>query len=516
MKNILRVLLLEDSSTDGQLIQRHLKKAWHDVDVLRIFKAADMEKALLDSKWDIIISDYSMPQFNGLDALAILKASKKDIPLIMISGKMGEEEAVSVMRAGAQDYILKDNLDRIIPAIERELSEWETRYKRKTAEKALQETELAWEQTFTAIADSIMLLDARGKVKHCNLKALEIFGLPEEEMKKHTCFELLTFPEDKYESCPYYRMEKSLRREIEEIRFNNCWYILTLDPILDENGKLINAVHIMKDVTKHKQAEVELREAHKKLKVLHQNLQTEVERAVSEIRKKDYMILQQTRQAAIGEMLSRIAHHWRQPLNLIGVTIQALGEAFNFGELSEEYLYDKINASMSILNELSSSIEEFRTFYKQDSLKREFSIRNLMVELLSDIRARFEHQVIKIELDMPSDSYISGFAAEFYQALQNIITNACEILIIREVKEPCIKVNCKEENGKIIISISDNGGGIEPSIRDYIFELYTSTKKNLNNTGTGLYMSQLIIEKNMGGKIEVIDHKDGAEFKIIL
>ena len=86
-----------------------------------------MESALSDFDWDIVISDLSLPLFSGTEALQIMQNSKYDLPLIMISGKMGEEVAVSIMRAGAQDYIVKDNLNRLIPAIERELKEWETR-----------------------------------------------------------------------------------------------------------------------------------------------------------------------------------------------------------------------------------------------------------------------------------------------------------------------------------------------------------------------------------------------------
>ena len=125
--NSFHVLLLEDNASDAKLLERSLFKRWQNIDIKRIFSAEEMHKALSDQEWDIIISDFSMPQFTGLEALDILQESKLDIPFIMVSGKMGEDVAVEVMRAGAQDYILKDKLARLIPAIERELSEWETR-----------------------------------------------------------------------------------------------------------------------------------------------------------------------------------------------------------------------------------------------------------------------------------------------------------------------------------------------------------------------------------------------------
>src|SRR5258706_14975551 len=149
MAKMLRVLHIEDSEQDMALIARHLKRAGYDVISDRVETAETMTGALESREWDVILCDYSMPQFNALAALALVKEMKADVPFIIISGTIGEEAAVEAMRAGAHDYLMKDSLARLGPAIERERSEARNRRERKQAEAALRESE----EQFRALAD---------------------------------------------------------------------------------------------------------------------------------------------------------------------------------------------------------------------------------------------------------------------------------------------------------------------------------------------------------------------------
>ena len=137
MNRKLRVLIVEDSEDDCLLLARMLRKSGYDLEHLRVDNAHDMSGALESRKWDIVISDYSMPHFNGLSALKLVQKHGLDIPFIIVSGVIGENVAVEVMKAGANDYLLKNNLKRLVPAIERELKEAAGRNKRREAEKAL-------------------------------------------------------------------------------------------------------------------------------------------------------------------------------------------------------------------------------------------------------------------------------------------------------------------------------------------------------------------------------------------
>ena len=130
----LKVLMVEDSEDDATLITRHVNKGGYDPDVTRVETAEDLKKALENREWDVVLSDYMLPDFNGLKALEILKESGLDIPFVLISGTVGEGLAVEAMKAGASDYLMKDKLARLAPAIERELAQADERRKRKRAD----------------------------------------------------------------------------------------------------------------------------------------------------------------------------------------------------------------------------------------------------------------------------------------------------------------------------------------------------------------------------------------------
>src|SRR5947209_15035985 len=164
MKRSLRVLHVEDSERDVALLARHLTRAGYALTSERVETAEQMRAALLArDEWDVILCDYSMPHFNALAALAVLKETGLDIPFIIISGTVGEATAVEAMRAGAQDYLMKDNLARLVPAIERELVEAANRHARQQAEAALRASEAELRALFAAMTDVIIVFDAEGR-----------------------------------------------------------------------------------------------------------------------------------------------------------------------------------------------------------------------------------------------------------------------------------------------------------------------------------------------------------------
>ncbi len=133
----IRVLIVEDSEDDTTLLARELRRGGYEPVYVRVETAGDMSTALHQDEWDIVVSDYYMPRFSGMDAYRVLQESGLDIPFIMVSGKIGEETAVEAMLAGVQDYIMKDNLHRLVPAVQRELQEAQSRRERRRAEEEL-------------------------------------------------------------------------------------------------------------------------------------------------------------------------------------------------------------------------------------------------------------------------------------------------------------------------------------------------------------------------------------------
>jgi two-component system, cell cycle sensor histidine kinase and response regulator CckA len=176
MNATLRLLIVEDSESDAGLIVRHLKRSGYDVVVNRVETATGMKAAIEDEDWDIVIADYSMPNFDALSALRLLQETGLDIPFIVVSGTMGEETAVAMMKAGAHDYVMKDNLTRLIPAVDRELAETEVRRQRRRAEESLRvETERFQVLSENAPFGMIMIAND-GTFKYVNPKFTEIFG----------------------------------------------------------------------------------------------------------------------------------------------------------------------------------------------------------------------------------------------------------------------------------------------------------------------------------------------------
>src|SRR5216684_8570090 len=135
----LRVLMIEDSEDDAALLLRELRRGSYDVESERVDLPDTLKSALDKHTWDLIVSDFSMPHFSGIDALRLLRAKGSEVPFIFLSGTIGEETAVAALKQGAQDYVMKDNLKRLLPAIQRELHEAEQRRERKRLEQQVQE-----------------------------------------------------------------------------------------------------------------------------------------------------------------------------------------------------------------------------------------------------------------------------------------------------------------------------------------------------------------------------------------
>lgn len=187
----LRILIIEDSEDDCLLLVRVLKREF-DISYLRVETAPDMIKALDEKAWDIVISDYFMPQFDAINALSTLQERNLDLPFIIVSGKIGEIQAVKAMKAGAHDYIMKGDLTRLVPAIRRELREAAVREERRQAEKSLREQLHFRQALIDAIPTPIFFKDTDGIFLGCN-RAFEAFsGIPQHQVIGKTISDLVS------------------------------------------------------------------------------------------------------------------------------------------------------------------------------------------------------------------------------------------------------------------------------------------------------------------------------------
>jgi PAS domain S-box-containing protein len=182
MKSVLRILIVEDSEFDAQMITSLVRKSGYEVVSERVETAESMERTLREKAWDIILSDYNLPSFSAPEALKILQSSELDLPFIIISGGIGEATAVAAMKAGAHDYLMKGNLNRLAPAIERELREAANRRERREAREKLLESELRYRLLWESSPDAVLLMDADSRIHFSNPAVETIFGYKQEEI----------------------------------------------------------------------------------------------------------------------------------------------------------------------------------------------------------------------------------------------------------------------------------------------------------------------------------------------
>jgi len=253
------------------------------------------------------------------------------------------------------------------------------------------------------------------------------------------------------------------------------------------------------------------------LNKLNNELEARVSDELVKSRQKDYLLIQQSKLATMGEMINAIAHQWRQPLNSLGLTIQDIKYAYKKNEIDENYIDTTTKDAMRQIKYMSKTIDDFRNFYKPNKEKRLFSLNKALQESLSLVRARLEAHFFEIEenydLDLPE---INGYENEFKQAILNIINNSQDAADENKINSPKLSIKTGHKDGYAILEIEDNCGGIPIEVINRIFEPYFTTKKQGKGTGIGLYMCKTIIQENMGGYIEASNNKNGAKFSIKL
>ena len=238
---------------------------------------------------------------------------------------------------------------------------------------------------------------------------------------------------------------------------------------------------------------------------------------MEELRAKDQLLMQQSRQAAMGEMIGNIAHQWRQPLNAIGLTVQSLLFINDAGELGKDVLEGTVKSAMEIINYMSSTIDDFRNFFRPDRERVPFHLESAVTRSLGLIGASLKERGITIDIVKNADPLVIGFPNEFSQALINILLNARDAFEERRVKKPrLVIVVDKTNNGVGVVTVNDNAGGIAEDIIDKVFEPYFTTKRPDKGTGVGLFMAKSIIEKSMGGSLTVRNTGNGAEFRMVM
>jgi len=265
---------------------------------------------------------------------------------------------------------------------------------------------------------------------------------------------------------------------------------------------------------KHYREEVE--EGKNELEGLNESLEKRIEAGVIEYQEKDKMLIQQSKMAEMGDMISMIAHQWRQPLNQLSYIFMNIEGAYEYKELTPKYLNDKLSEGNKLLGFMSHTIDDFRNFFRPDKQQSIMSISEVVSKTLPLMEQILEEHGIALHVSYDSDTKVSLFRNELMQVILNLLKNAKDILIEKDITVPIISIKTYEGELFIGLEVSDNGGGIDEEIMSKIFTPYFSTKSTSKGTGLGLYMSKTIVEEHLNGILSVENINDGACFKIMI
>ena len=254
------------------------------------------------------------------------------------------------------------------------------------------------------------------------------------------------------------------------------------------------------------------------LELEHHNkeLEKKIKEEVAKNREKDKLMFQQAKLASLGEMLGNISHQCRQPLMEINSLFLPIeGKITLDMPLDKEEILETIGKLNDITKYMSNTIDDFRDFFATDKEKIRFQLIEQINSTINIISGGLKTNNIKLDIIIQKNPEMIGYKNDYSQVLINIINNAKDNLIQRKIKNPYIKISIFEENENIITTVEDNGGGIKVKPIEKIFEPFFTYEK-IGGSGIGLFMSKLIIEKNMNGKLLAENSSKGAFFKIII
>ena len=372
--------------------------------------------------------------------------------------------------------------------------------------------------TFRTILDTapigIWSQDASGRLRFVNKAFCDAIGISEETFLSVPHYEPL-YPPEAAQSCML-SDEAALQQSEPHLSYEKIPFadgrvhevLIVKTRVEDEEHGVSGLVGLSLDMTEQLEAE-------RKLESINRDLEERISKEIEASRQKDNMLYQQNKFAAMGEMISNIAHQWRQPLNTLGLLLTDMTVKMMMEKSGKRALdFEAFQAHCSeIIQYLSDTIDDFRFYYQEDDGHNTFCMRDMDKSLQILVKSSIMGNHIRYETDL-KNVLISGYLNNLKQALINIYSNAANAIKKNKIEEGVIKCRGFIEGSDYVIEICDNGGGIDKEIIDKIFDPYFTTKHKSQGTGLGLYMTKQIIEQKFNGSISVKHDKTGALFTI--
>jgi two-component system, cell cycle sensor histidine kinase and response regulator CckA len=500
MNPLLHILIVEDSEDDLLLLLRELRRGGYTPQYARVETAAEMQAAINQQPWDIVIADYTLPQFSAPEALELLQ-QQQDIPFIIVSGTIGEEAAVAAMRAGAHDYLLKDNLTRLVPAVERELREAKERQQRLWTEQALQESEERFRQLAENITESVFwMADPTARQMLYVSPAYEnIWGSSCESLYANFMEWIEAIHLDDRSRIQANFFEQSLLGNYDEeyriVRPDGSlrWIRDRGFPIKDHHGQAYRSVGFAEDITNRKSAETILR-------------RTE-------------------RLESLGTLASGIAHDLNNMLTPIIGVAQLLPMKFPNLDDQTKRLLQILDQSAHRGANLVKQILSFSSGVEGKPTNTQVS--SLLLEIQKIIQQTFPKN-IELSIDLPADLWlIAADETLLHQVFMNLCVNARDAMpnggklsisaknVV--IDESYASMHLDARSGSyVVVTIADTGIGIQPKILNNIFDPFFTTKEIGKGTGLGLSTASGIVKSHRGFIDVLSEVGTGTRFKVFL
>ncbi|MCX6051849.1 MAG: PAS domain-containing sensor histidine kinase [Campylobacterales bacterium] len=286
---------------------------------------------------------------------------------------------------------------------------------------------------------------------------------------------------------------------------NFYWIKTTVSPDIDSKNNIVGYKEVCENITSAKAYEE-----------LSKTLENRVLQEIIKNNEKTAYMLHQSRLAQMGEMISMIAHQWRQPLASISAISGTLSLDVMMHNYKEEFFQERLNAIGELSQYLSQTINDFRNFFKKDKIVEKANVKDIIESCLHVIDLSLKSKNIDVIIIIDEDIVLESYVNELKQVILNILKNAGDALLEKSTQKATIWLSSYQKESKVYILIEDNAGGVPDEIIDKIFDPYFSTKEAKDGAGLGLYMSKTIIKEHCKGKLEVHNSERGAKFIIEL
>lgn len=474
----LRALIVEDVDDDAELMVLQLRRGGFDPTWERVETEAAMRAAVAAGEWDLVIADYTLPEFDAPSALRVLQDLNVDLPFIIVSGSVGEEIAVAAMKAGAHDYMRKDNLTRLAPAVERELREAHIRRERRDALAQVEESEQRLGAILSQVAVGIVQTALDGRVLSANQRFCQMVGRSRDDVVGKNARDL-THPDDSAAIAAIFeRVGRGERDFVIEARYRrpggtHVWVNSTISVVADRAGQPRYTVAVVQDVSDRKQAEEDLREA---------------------VRARD-------------EFLSMASHELRTPMTPLELQLTSVLNLVRTGrhvQVPAEKLTSKLEMAVRQIDRLTALINNMLDLTRITSGRLTIAARRMdLGESVRAVLTRSQEMIrrarcpIQLAIDRAIVGHWDPIGVE--TVLSNLLSNA-----VKFGEGKPIEVAIEPGEGCARIVVRDHGIGIAVAEQDRIFQRFERAvpARHYGGFGIGLWAARQIIEAH-GGEIRV-------------